>query len=88
MNRVGRVDYRAKRTGDPNGIIMEIIRQENVEKEYKIMAEPDFKILLDQIIGGNLMYWNTWLDVHDEFGRIVLTDFQKLQDKYDSLLKD
>ncbi len=87
VSSVERVDYRAQRTGDPKGIILEIIRQENVEKEYKMMAEPDFKMLLAQILGGNLMYWNTWLDVHDEFVRLVSTDFKKLQEKYNSLLK-
>ncbi len=88
VSRVERVDYRARRTGDPKGIIMEIIRQENIEKEYKMMAEPDFKMLLDHILGGNLVYWNTWLDIHDEFVKVVLGDFTKLKEKYDSLLND
>ena len=88
VSRVERADFKKDRTGYPKGIITEIIRQENVEKTYKIMAESELKELLDQIIGGNLKGWNTWKDIHVAFERIVLADFKKLQEKYDSLLND
>ena len=80
VSRVERADFKKDRTGYPKGIITEIIRQENVEKTYKIMAESDLKELLDQIIGGNLKGWNTWKDIHVAFERIVLADFKKLQE--------
>jgi len=86
VSRVERADYRAKRRSDPKGCLMEIILQENIEKHYKIMAEPELQKLLNQIIRGNLTGWNTWLDVQDEFLRLVTADFKNLQEKYDSLL--
>ena len=52
------------------------------------MAEPDLRELLDGILGGNLKGWNTWQDIHIEFQRLILADFKKLQEKYDSLLND
>ena len=52
------------------------------------MAETDLKELLDQIISGNLKGWNTWEEIHVAFERIVLADFKKLKEKYDSLLND
>ena len=88
VSRVERADYRAKRRSDPKGCLTEIILQENIEKDYKIMPEPDMQKLLHQILSGNLMGWNTWLDVQDEFMRLATADFTKLQEKYDSLLSD
>ena len=88
VNRFERPDYRMKRLSDPKGIVMDIIEQENVEKDYKIMAEQQFMILLRQILSGNLTGWNSWLDIHDEFLRLVSADFMKLQKKYNSILKE
>ena len=88
VNRFERPDYRMKRLSDPKGIVMDIIEQENVEKDYKIMAEQQFMILLRQILSGNLTGWNSWLDIHDEFLRLVSADFMKLQIKYNSILKE
>jgi hypothetical protein len=88
VNRFERPDYRMRRLSDPKGIVMESIEQENVEKDYKLMAEQDLMTLLRQILSGNLVGWNTWLEIHDEFSRLVSIDFKKLQEKYDTILKD
>ena len=88
VNRFERPDYRMKRLSDPKGIVMDIIEQENVEKDYKIMAEQQFMTLLRQILSGNLTGWNSWLDIHDEFLRLVSADFMKLQEKYNTFLKE
>jgi hypothetical protein len=88
VNRFERPDYRMKRLSDPKGIVMDIIEQENVENDYKIMAEQKFMTFLRQILTGNLTGWNSWLDIHDEFLRLVSADFKKLQEKYNTILNE
>jgi hypothetical protein len=86
-NYFERPDYRMKRLTDPKGVVLEIIEKENIERNYKVMAERDLKRLLRQIISGNLSGWNTWLDIHDEFRSLVSSDFKMLQEKYGLILK-
>jgi hypothetical protein len=88
VNCFERPDYRMKRLTDPKGVVLEIIEKENIEKNYKIMAERDLKRLLQQIISGDLGGWNTWLDIHDEFRKLVSDDFTTLQEKYYALFQE
>ena len=87
-NRVGREDYQKARNIYPKGIVQEIIKQTNLEKNYKIMAEPDLKELLDRILSGNVTTWNKWQVAHIELERLVQADFKKIQEEYDTLMSD